>query len=66
MCWYLNGRKCSISCLLVLRDHATLGKKEFVFIAHGTVAHKETMESYDCKTSHFEKIITYQENMTVP
>ena len=24
MCWYLNGRKCLISYLLILRDHASL------------------------------------------
>ena len=27
MCWYLNGRKCLISYLLILRDHASLGNK---------------------------------------
>ena len=32
MCWYLNGRKCSFSYLLDLRDYATLGKKEFVYV----------------------------------
>ena len=32
MCLYLNGRKCLISYLLVLRDHASLGNKEFVFV----------------------------------
>ena len=67
-------RQCVISYLLVLRDHASFGNKEFVCIrifrleaarnhaAHGTVAHRETQGSYDYKTSHFEKIITHQEN----
>ena len=32
MCLYLNGRKCLISFLLVLRDHASLGNKELVFV----------------------------------
>ena len=32
MCLYLNGRKCLISYLLVHRDHASLGNKEFVFV----------------------------------
>ena len=32
MCLYLNGRKCLISYLLVLRDHASLGNKEFVVV----------------------------------
>ena len=32
MCWYLKGCKCLISYLLVLRDHASFGYKEFVFV----------------------------------
>ena len=72
MCWYLNGHKCLISYLLVLRDHASLGNKEFVFVffvwkqpeitRHMAQSRIEKHGSYDYKTSHFEKIITHQEN----
>ena len=32
MWWCLKGRKCLISYLLVLRDHASIGNTEFVFV----------------------------------
>ena len=70
MCLYLNGRKCLNSFLLVLRDHASFGNKELVFVFFvwkqpaitRHIAHRETGGSCDYKTSHFEKIITHQED----
>ena len=46
MCWYLNGRKYSISCLLILCDYAT-GNKEFVFVffiwKQGPIQYKDVL-----------------------
>ena len=56
-CFIRHYRVCiRIFRLEAARNHA----------AYGLVAHRETRGgSYDYKTSHFEKIITHQEN-TIP
>ena len=47
MCSYLNGHKCLISYLLVLRDHASLGNKEFVFVFFEVLLTKSTRFSVE-------------------